>query len=482
MSLSLARYALLAATAVALSANPSFAGNHRPHSFVIQKVDVSPSATAVFQCETRSFNVADNGGAVACYGPAAMRAAYGLTDLLNAGLNGMGRTIVILDAFGSPTALQDLQAFDAAFGIPDPPSFNVVTMPGTPAFDSTNTDQVGWATEVSLDVQWAHAIAPGAKIVLVVAASDSDQDMLDALNRAVDKKLGDVISMSFGESEVFLSDPAGLQMIAKWEKALKRAREQHITVFASSGDQGSTNIADDFGDVFNFANVSYPASSPNVTAVGGTNLFFGANGHADPNGSYIGETVWNDQAQGIDAAGGGGFSAIFGRPGFQDKLAAAGHRSMLKRGIPDVAYSAGVVGGVVVHLGPWFAGVDMFVVVGGTSAGPPQWAGIVADVNQAFGRSLGFMNNRLYRLGDRGLRERELHGKQAQRVLFHDTDITDGNNGFCFFTFPDGAFACVAGYSAGAGWDAATGWGTPNLSKLLTMLNELDEDGDDDPR
>src|SRR6202040_2727184 len=102
--------------------------------------------------------------------------------------------------------------------------------------------------------------------------------------------------------------------VALWEKAFRHAREKHITLFVSSGDQGSTNTADDAGDVFPFQNVSYPASSPQVTAVGGTNLMFGIGAKADPNGKYLGEAVWNDEPQGIMGAGGGGVSALFSRP------------------------------------------------------------------------------------------------------------------------------------------------------------------------
>ena len=105
--------------------------------------------TPVFGCETRFFDRALNPGAgVPCYGPTAIRAAYGLAGLIKAGFNGAGRTIVILDAFGSPTALEDLKAFDAAFSLPNPPSFNIVTMPGTPPFDETDGNQVHWAREV----------------------------------------------------------------------------------------------------------------------------------------------------------------------------------------------------------------------------------------------------------------------------------------------------------------------------------------------
>ena len=118
--------------------------------------------------------------------------------------------------------------------------------------------------------------------------------MLAAVNFAIDKKLGDIISMSFGESEAFLSDASGQAMVAAWEKAFRNARSGNITLLASSGDEGASNIADDLGDIFGFRNVSYPASSPNVTAVGGTTLRFGANGKVDPAGKYIGESVWND--------------------------------------------------------------------------------------------------------------------------------------------------------------------------------------------
>jgi subtilase family serine protease len=485
---------LLFSTPSAAAGKPkSLAGRHRPHSILVQKAEPaknpSPNAAAVFTCETRFFNRSLNpGGGVACYGPGAIRAAYGLTGLISR-YTGAGQTIVILDAFGSPTALTDLQAFDSAFGLPNPPSFTVVTMPGTPAFDPTNQDQVGWAEEVSLDVQWSHAMAPGANIVLLAAKSDSDDDLVAGLNYAISNGLGDVVSMSFGESEAFLTDAAGRQSIAKWEKAFKTARDSRITLFVSSGDEGSTNTADNMGDVFPFKNVSYPASSPQVTAVGGTNLFFGIGAIADPNGTYLGEKVWNDESQGIAAAGGGGVSAIFSRPAYQDGLDNPGRASLHKhRGIPDVAYNAGVVGGVVVHLG--FHGVPAgFYVFGGTSAGAPQWAGIVADLNQALHRELGFINNRLYRLGGFGVLEREEHERSERHdregdhdhdraKLFHD--ITVGDNSFCGFAAPDGDDVCVPGFRATPGWDLATGWGTPNFGVLMSLFDQWDDDSDED--
>ena len=124
------------------------------------------AAAAVFDCETRAFDLS---GGVPCYGPKAIRSAYGLAGLIKAGFTGAGQTIVIVDAFGSPTALADLKDFDKSFGLNDPPSFVVHTMPGTPAFDANDPNQIGWAEETSLDVQWSHAMAPRANIVLVAA-------------------------------------------------------------------------------------------------------------------------------------------------------------------------------------------------------------------------------------------------------------------------------------------------------------------------
>jgi subtilase family serine protease len=399
-----------------------------------------PAAKAHFTCELRPF---DGSKGLWCYGPAAIRSAYGLNGLLNGGFNGTGRTIVILDAFGSPTAFSDLQAFDKRFGVPDPPSFNVIAMPGTPPFDPTSANQVGWAEEVSLDVQWSHAVAPGANIILVAAVSNSDVDLIAGLNYAIDNHLGDVVSMSFGETELGLTDPAGRQILDAWDLAFQHARENQVTLFVSSGDNGS-----DTG-LIGVQNVSFPASSPRVTAVGGTNLFFGSATNADPNGTYQGEVVWNDGF----GAGGGGVSLVFPTPKYQEGLAALNLPPLQKeRGVPDVAYNAGVVGGVIVHLG--FAGVPAgFYIFGGTSAGAPQWSGIVADINQVVGHQVGYLNNRLYKLGT--------HGK----LPFHD--ITIGDNGF------NG----VTGFSAGPGYDLATGWGTPNFGNILAaLLGDMEDD------
>jgi len=429
------------AAALLLASNAAFAGKQLPGAIPSEKVSpaAQPNSTARFGCELRPFDLSKG---LFCYGPDAIRKAYGINALINKGFTGKGRTIVIIDAFGSPTVAADLTTFDGIFGLPDP-TFSVVTMPGTPPFDPTNADMVGWTGEIALDTQWAHAVAPEAKIVLVAAKSDFDEDLIAALNYALDHHLGDVVSMSFGESEAFLGNPDGLDTVAAWQSAFQKARQQHVTLFASSGDSGSTNPMDADGNVLPFQNVSWPASSPLVTSVGGTNLFFGTTTNADPNGTYQGEQVWNDGF----GAGGGGMSSLIDEPLYQ--LAAVGssvNKTLHKhRGIPDVAYNAGVAGGVIAVWGP---GGGCCFIFGGTSAGAPQWSGIIADLDQIRGRPMGFLNDRLYFLGGFG----------ALSNLFHD--VRAGDN----------AFGGQPGYPAKPGYDLATGWGTPNFGLLGTLL------------
>jgi len=455
MRLILHRRPALLAAAILLASTASFAGYQQPGAIPAERVEATtPNATARFTCELRPFDLSRG---LFCYGPAALRSAYKIDTMINAGTNGAGQTIVILDAFGSPTAKADLDAFDATFGVPAPPSFKVVTMPGTPPFNPNDNNMLGWAEETSLDVQWAHAIAPGANIVLVAAASNSDDDLIAGLNFAIDNRLGSVISMSFGESEAFLTDADGQRVVAAWEAAFKNARERRITLFVSSGDQGSTNTGGD--DVLPFQNTSYPGSSPQVTGVGGTNLFFGAAGHADPNGAYVGEQVWNDGF----GAGGGGVSALFREPDFQHDGLNKAQESALHgmRGVPDVSYNAGVVGGVIVHLGflPGFPPSGAFFIFGGTSAGAPQWAGVVADLNQAAGHPLGNINKRLYKAGKNGL----------NAALFHD--VTVGDNAW------DDGLVSVPGFSATPGYDLATGFGTPNFGAAGVIFSDTGDEG-----
>jgi len=437
----LGRWASLTACAASLFLGTASAGQMHPGSVPGEKAVQAPNA-AIFTCELRPF---DQSAGPWCYTPNTIRKAYGIDNLINKGYTGKGRTIVIIDAFGSPSIASDLALFDAKFGIPAPPSLKIVTMPGTPAFDPTDADMVGWTGEIALDTQWAHAVAPGANIVFIAAKSDNDEDLLAALNYAINNRLGDVVSMSFGESEAFYGNPDGLDLLAAWTKAFQNAKNAHITLFASAGDWGATNPFDADGDTLPFQNISFPASSPLITSVGGTNLFFGSANSANPDGSYQGEQVWND---GYGATG-GGMSSLIDEPLFQALFAGAAVNKTLHkhRGIADVSYNAGVAGGVITYWAEGSGGPGAYLF-GGTSAGSPQWAGIIADLNQIRGRSMGYLNDRLYLLGGTGL----------LNSLFHDVRVGDNS------------FNGVDGYPATRGYDLPTGWGTPNFGVLGTVL------------
>jgi subtilase family serine protease len=378
-----------------------------------------------------------------CYSPQQIRKAYGLTAILDAGYTGAGQTIIIIDSFGSPTIAQDLKTFDAGYGLPDPPSFKVLAPLGTVPFNPNSSDQVGWAFETTLDVEWAHALAPDANIVLLtspVSETEGVQGMPQFLfleNYALDHDLGKIISQSWGATENTLFDPAGQKVIADFEDFYQAAAQENVTVLASSGDSGSSNVEINGTTYYPFPTVGFPASSPFVTAVGGTSLF------ATESGNYQFEIAWNGS--------GGGVSQQFSEPQYQYLLPATVQQILDNhRGIPDVAYNADPNTAILVYIG-FFPNPNAngYYFIGGTSEGSPQWAGIIADANQLAGHPLGSLNPKLYSLG--------ASGRQSQ--FFHD--ITFGSN-----AINDG----VPGYSATVGWDLTTGWGTPNLGKLVWEL------------
>jgi subtilase family serine protease len=392
-----------------------------------------------------------------CLGPADIRAAYGLNPLIDAGFTGAGETIVIIDAYGSPTIAADLHQFDVDYGIPDPPSFKVLAPLGTVPFDPTQPDQVGWAYEVTLDVEWAHAVAPGASIVLLTSPVDETQgvqglpEFLRLEQYALEHHLGKIFSQSWAATENTLfrsaAGPEGPALIAAFNRFYEIAAAEGVTVLASAGDTGSQNAATYSAALgaptsfYTSPTVNFPASSPWVTSVGGTALYL------DANDEYLYETVWNDDSQGF-GAGGGGVSELFDEPFYQAFTLPPQTQRQLRghRGIPDVAYNADDFNSPILiylsFLGEVNAG---YYFIGGTSEGSPQWAGIVADLNQLAGFPLGFLNPKLYALG------------RAGQLTHFGRDITQGNN----------SYAGVAGYSAAPGWDPASGWGTPNLGQLL---------------
>ncbi len=332
--------------------------------------------------------LAGSGSAVHIYSPAQIRQAYGFNSL---SLTGAGQTIAIVDAYNAPTIAADLHKFDTQFGLNDP---KLTVYKQTKNGVGPRAD-AGWAMEIALDVEWAHAIAPGANILLVEANSSSLYDLLGAVDYARRQAGVSVVSMSWGAGEFnsegmfdsYFTTPAG---------------HAGVTFVASSGDSG--------------APASWPSISSNVVAVGGTTLSLNSS-----NG-YAGEKGWGGS--------GGGYSPFLSEPSFQRGFQNTGRRSN-----PDVAYNADPSSGFYVYdAGSWYA-------VGGTSAGAPQWAALVALANQgraAAGRgALGNTLQALYSLSS---------------ADFHD--VTIGNNG----------------YSAGIGYDAVTGRGSPIANLVVRDL------------
>jgi subtilase family serine protease len=363
-----------------------------------------------------------------CYTPQLIRTAYDVPTTYD----GSGQTIVIVDAYGSPTVREDLHIFDQEMGLPDP-VLNVIYPGGSPVYNPRqHHDETSWAQETSLDVQWAHAIAPGAVIDLVIAANNNGNVLDNAVRYAIDNHLGDVISLSWGAPEAQIRGNGNNTQLMQAHKNYLAAQAAGITVVASAGDNGASNVP------YTSPNAQYPASDPLVTSVGGTNLFM------SDTGTYQGESVWNDSdpalcpfgcTNGIFGATGGSPSLVFPAPSFQHGV----------RSTSDVSYNASVYTAVLVYLGFLPAGQNGFYFFGGTSAGAPQWAAIIALADQAAGHSLGYLNPTLYSLPSGS---------------FHD--VTVGENGF----------ANTPGFSAGPGYDYPTGLGTPDVAKLITALTQ----------
>lgn len=387
------------------------------HPQAVRASDSVVNGKVIFSCQQRSTTFP-------CYGPQQIRRAYNITNLIKSGIKGQGRSIVIIDAFSSPTLRQDFKVFNSTFGLPSS-NLRVIAPQGMVPFNKNDPNMVGWSAEISLDVEYAHAVAPAATITLVLARTNQDQDILNATKYAVDNNLGDVISQSFGEAE----QCSGVPLSAE-HAVFQEATNKGMTIFASSGDDGAAQPACNGNGVIQ--SVSTPASDPLVTGVGGTRLY------ADPpTGQYQHEVAWNDQY----GASGGGFSTVYGVPSYQQGL------NLPKRGVPDVAYNADVYGGVLVAWGVP-NGVGAFYIFGGTSAGSPQWAGIAALTDQLAGQRIGFINPAIYSI---------LHSGNYS-MAFHD--ITSGNN----------RVKGVFGYTTARGWDPVTGVGTPMASALAHML------------
>jgi len=379
-----------------------------------------------------------------CYTPQQIQNAYNITPLYKSRTTGVGHTIVLIDAFQSPTIRRDLALFDRIFGLKDP-KLQIFAPDGLVPFNPNDAAQVGWAGEITLDVEWAHAVAPGANIDLVLANPLKVQsntfsgfllNILRATQFAVKNNLGDVISQSFGGNE----NCATQEVLQIQHQVFVAATAKKITLLASSGDLGAAQI--NCASTSFVRAVSTPASDPLVTAVGGTSLIADA-----ASGVYMSETAW--------VGSGGGFSAVFPRPNFQSHV-----QTSNQRGLPDVASVADPQTGVVVVWSSSGQGANLAAVFGGTSVGAPQWAGITVLTNERMGARIGFLNGALYRLG----------ASPQAATAFHD--IVQGNDNFVGQD-ANGATVNVKGFNAAKGWDPVTGLGTPNVAALARLLPQF---------
>jgi subtilase family serine protease len=387
-----------------------------------------------------------------CLTPKQLRVAYGIQPLVDRGITGRGETVVLPEfpapgpssAVGSvevPTSSDirlDLAQFDRMFGLSSANLQVVNTLAHATSPWQASIEEVE-------DTEIVHAVAPDADIREVLIPS-ADTVSPGAVTTAVVAALkvslaqGSVISLSAGAGEQCFTSAEAAQVNA----VLQAAQSARVTVIVSTGDSGAATTAcpPETGSS-TVKGVDLPASDPLALAVGGTSLLA-----KRKTGAYIGETAWNiPPSAGGPKAGGGGFSQLFPRPNYQQGVAGIG----TTRGLPDVSGDADPRSGVALAIAEG-GGHAVVIGAGGASAAAPLWAGVIALADQFAGRSLGFVNPALYKIGL----------SAAYHQAFHD--VTTGNNTVMLPT------QTITGYQAASGWDPVTGWGSPNAQALLPLL------------
>lgn len=346
---------VMSAAGVLLSVGPAASASQKPVWEANPPVHVKGNATSTYQSG---------------YAPSQIRKAYGVDQL---SYTGSGQTIAIIDAYGSPTIQNDLTTFDNQFGL-SAANLTIAYPSGKP-----KRSNAGWALETSLDVEWAHALAPQANIMLVVANSASTSDLVAAIDYATSNG-AQVVSNSWGGSE-FSSE-------ATYDSHFQHAG---VVYTASAGDSG--------------AGAEWPAASPYVLSVGGTSL------STDSSGNYVSESAWSSS--------GGATSAYEARPAYQSNWISV---VSTQRGIPDIAWDANPSTGVAVYDSTPDQGQSGWFEVGGTSVGAPSWAAMIALADQ--GRTSPLSNSdvmtQLYNMAG-------TTGSSGYTTNFHD--ITSGSNG-----------------------------------------------------
>ena len=386
-----------------------------------------------------------NSGGLHYLSPEDFATIYNLKPLYDAGFDGSGQSVVVIGQ--SAIDLADIRTFRTTFGLPP-------SDPQLVLFGSNPGQRSGDIVEASLDIEWAGATAPGARVIYAYATS-----VTTALLNAIDRNLGPVITMSYGGCEQAFSPT--------WRYAIQQANAQGITVLVSSGDAGAAtcDFTAPIPQAAKGATVSWPSGIPEITAVGGTQFEEAGGSYWSPVNSvhlgsalgYIPEAAWNDSSvRGDLSATAGGASALYAKPSWQF---GAGVPNDNARDVPDISFSSSVQ-----HVSYWVISQGRTLHIGGTSAASPAFAGALAVLTQYLlvkeaitAPGLGNINPMLYRLS------------QTAPVAFHD--VTTGDNRVpCAQSTPRCTNGLV-GFDAAPGYDLATGLGSADLYELFTRWN-----------
>ncbi len=425
--------------------------------------------------------------------PTAMQTAYGLTSVYKSGLDGTGQAVVVVDAYGSPTAAADIAEFSSTFSLPAP-NFAVFDPQGPPPYNS------GWAGETTLDIEWSHSMAPGAQIVLIETIDNTDINLRGGIQYVLDNSLGNVVSNSYGSDE-YDDDSQDMQA---WDDLNANAAALGVSVDFSTGDSG------DFYRAVGHITVSVPSNSPHATAVGGVSVFL----NADYSIKF--QTGWGTTLTKIAEppnytpdipplcfstnmppgqcfyyGGGGGMSQFFAKPPWQSNLPGTGRQQ------PDVSLTADPYTGVTIIWSYDNPGTYTVGVIGGASASCPMFSGVWAIVNQKSqqknGHSAGLAAPYMYSLPNNAVSDivqtspytpTNLAGElftgavmpqywSAAKLTGPDVP-TQFTSAFYQSASSKRWYAIGFGLDStlitGPGWDNATGVGTPNGANFINAI------------
>jgi subtilase family serine protease len=428
-----------------------------------------------------------NSNLICDYLPNQLWTALGLDDVFANGYNGKGQTIVLVEGFGYPTLEQDANAFYTLAGLPllKPANFRIVYPEGKPA-DPNAGILTGWNTEIALDIDWSHSVAPGANIVVVATSGQDNEDFQASILYAAEHSLGNAFSNSYEED---LDLIAGALEQTSWDETLKIATAKGISVNFATGDGGDGGLGTPIGAA------GVPAVAPHATAVGGTSIL---NDLSNPGGTIT--TSWGDtisflfsggvldppEPLGLLGGGGGGESIFWAKPAWQKSLPGTGRQT------PDVSALADPFTGVPIVV---TSGSKQFILygVGGTSLATPIFTAFWAIANEKAGHPLGQAGPAIAALPYGAIQDvlpstdstannvsgsiTDSNGttKYSAAALFGT--LLEGNKSFTSAFWPedpedllDFGFGLDTSLTVKRGWDNATGFGTPNG---MTFINAV---------